>query len=251
MARKLSESYSRTYFDLLDALRQPGCAVCRLVNDAVRQHVDMFVYENINNLARREEIRAARGYCSVHTSLFTNAHGRLLSLATLEQDVLKNVLREIAAVIGDREDGKPDLLSGLSSFFSGARGGVRGVAQSIREALLPRRSCPLCDYERSQEGVMLGTLLQFIEDPDMAAAFERSSALCLPHFYAALGMPGKLDRVIEVEYTMLTELKGQIDQYVHKRNAAYEDEEIGEEADSPLRAARILAGRVVHTDGRF
>ncbi|MCL5998324.1 MAG: DUF6062 family protein [Chloroflexi bacterium] len=241
MPKKLSDSYSRTYFDLLEALRQPGCAVCRLVNDAVRQHIDIFIYENINNLARRDEIRASRGFCSVHTSLFMSGYGRLLSLATLEQDIMHNVLREIGDVID-----KPDLFK-KSNLFSR----TNAFAQAIRDALLPRRSCPLCLYERDQETVVLGTLIQFIEDPDMRRALENSAGLCLPHFHMALGMPGKLDKIIEVEHTMLKQLKSDIDDYVHKRNPAYEDEQMGREADAPTRAAHILASRVAHADGRF
>src|SRR5512133_870284 len=97
---KPDTAYSRTYYDLLEALPQPDCVVCRMVDAAVRQYIDMFIYENITNLARREEIRLARGFCSAHTTMFMAGYGRLFSMATLEQDVLNDVLRQIDRALG-------------------------------------------------------------------------------------------------------------------------------------------------------
>ncbi len=238
--------YSRTYYDLLEALPQADCVVCRLVDVAVRQHIDMFVYENITNLARREEIRLAHGYCSVHTTIFMNGYGRLLSLATVEQDILANVLRRVDHALSNPAKGG-SLVGGL----------LHTMNKAIRGALLPSRACPLCDYERSQEKVILGTLVQFIDDPAMAAAFERASLLCLPHYYVALGLRGipgiggKLDKVIARQQQGLKALKAEVDEYVRKRNTLYQDEEMIHEADAPTRAAKIIGGRIVHTDGRW
>ena len=239
-------AYSRTYYDLLEVLPQPDCFVCRLIDAAVRQYIDMFIYENITNLARREEIRLARGFCTTHTTLFMGGYGRLLSLAMLEQDVMNDVLRQIDSALDNPVSGTA-LLSGL----------LRSTPKAIREAILPRRPCPLCDYENSQEIVMLGTLLQFIDDPAMADAFERSSILCLPHYYVALGLRGipgvvgRLDRLIVRQQQGLKRLKQDIDEYIRKRNTLHSDEEMTQEADAPTRAAKVIAGRIVHTDGRW
>ncbi len=243
---KPATAYSRTYYDLLEALPQPDCFVCRLVDAAVRQYIDMFIYENITNLARREEIRLARGYCSAHMVMFMGGYGRLLSLAMLEQDVMNDVLRQIDRALGGPVTGGP-LLAGL----------LHRAGKAIREAVLPSRPCPLCDYEKSQERVMLGTLLQFIDDPAMAAAFEQASILCLPHYYVALGLRGipglaaRLERLIAKQQQGLRQLKLDIDEYIRKRNTLYRDEEKAQEADAPTRAAKVIAGRVIHTDGRW
>lgn len=239
-------AYSRTYYDLLEALPQPDCFVCRLVDAAVRQYIDIFIYENITNLARREEIRLARGFCSAHMAMFMGGYGRLLSLAMLEQDVTNDVLRQIDRAMTNPLTGGMHLGTWLHS-----------ADKSIREAILPGRPCPLCDYEKSQERVMLGTLLQFIDDPAMAEAFEHASILCLPHYYTALGMHGipglthRLEKLIAKEQQGLKQLKLDIDEYIRKRNTLYRDEEKAQEADAPTRAARVISGRIVHTDGRW
>jgi hypothetical protein len=238
--------YSRTYYEMLEALPQPDCVVCRLVDEALQQHIDMFVYENITNLARREEIRLAHGYCSVHTTVFMNGYGRLLSLATIEQDILANVLRRINHATSNPAKGG-SLLGEL----------LHTMSNAIRGALLPSRPCPLCEYERSQEKVILGTLVQYIDDPAMAAAFDKASLLCLPHYYVALGLrgipglAGKLDKIITRQQQGLLQLKADVDEYVRKRNTLHQDEEMTRELDAPTRAARIIGGRIVHTDGRW
>ena len=238
------DKHSRTYFDLLEAFRQPDCAVCRLVNSALLQYIDMFIYENINNIARRAEIRTSRGFCSIHTNAFMSGYGRLLSLATLEQDVLNDVLRQINLALDKPAFSLARKPGALRAFF-------RTASQSIRAVIKPQRVCPLCEYELSQEKVMLGTLLQFIGDRDMSAAWQASEGLCLPHYYMALGMPGQHDQIIAVEQRVLKEIKHQIDEYVHKRHPEYGDEQMGVEASSPPRAAKLLSGRIVHQDGRY
>ena len=234
------EKYSRTYFDLLSALRQPDCAVCRLVGDAALRYVDILIYENITNIARRRDIREARGFCSPHTSMFMSGFGRLLSMATLEQDILNDVLRNLRGAPA----GRPKAFSIIGALF-------RRTKHSVRAAILPARQCPICEYEHSQERVMLGTLIQFIDNGEMREALEASAALCLPHYTMALGMRGNLAPIIKKEEVVLKQVKRDVDAYVHKRNPAYSHEEMGEEIDVPARAARLISGRILHRDGRW
>jgi hypothetical protein len=110
----------------------------------------------------------------------------------------------------------------------------------------------LCDYERSQERVMLGTLIQFIEESDIRTAFEASDGLCLPHYHMGLGMPGRHERIIKVQQAMLAKTKADIDEYVRKRNPLYRDQEMDDdEAAAPTRAAMLISGRIIHNDGRW
>ncbi len=235
---------SRTYFDLVESLGQPDCAVCRIVNQAVRQHVDIFLYEQITIVERRAEIRAARGFCSIHGAMLISGHGRVLGAATLQHDILNDVLRQM-----DRALATPAALVRRSLPF-----GLRGMLKAVAHAVRPRRICPLCEYERRQEGLVLRALVNEINDPAVRAAFERSAGLCLPHFQMAVGMhdlpAGLRLRLTELEQPILAKLKAELAEYMHKRNASYETAPMGEEADAPLRATRLVSGRVVHSDGR-
>lgn len=243
--RQAGGDYRTTLTDLIEALGQPDCAVCRLVNQAVRQHVDVFLYEQMLVIERRDEIRAARGFCSIHAAMLVGGHGRMLGAATLHQDILNDVVRQI-----DRAMNAP--ASALKRAFPiGLRAMLRGVMQAVR----PRRMCPLCEYERRQEGVTLRALINDINDPALREAFERSSGLCLPHFQMAVSLPdapaGNQARLVELERAILAGLKAELDEYLSRRNASRSGEPMGAEADAPLRAARLVSGRVVHSDGRM
>ncbi|MCS7060112.1 MAG: DUF6062 family protein [Anaerolineae bacterium] len=242
--------YRTTYTDLLQALTQPDCAVCRLVNQAVRQHVDVFLYEQLLVLERRAEIRAARGFCSIHSAMLIAGHGRMLGAATLYQDVLNDVMRQLEGAVRTVSPGAAP--SRLQRMFSiGWRGILRKVARIVR----PQRACPLCEYERRQETVVLRALLNDIYDPILGAAFERSAGLCLPHFQMALLLPDVATdhqlRLVELERGILSTLKAELEAYIAKRNAGREAEPMGAEATAPARAGRLLAGRIVHSDGRL
>ncbi len=238
------QDYRTTYTDLLHALNQPDCPVCRLVNQAVRQHVDVFLYEQLLVVERRDEIRAARGFCSIHGAMLVGGHGRMLGAATLHQDILNDVVRQI-----DRAMRPP--MSALKRAFAL---GLRAMLHNVMRAVRPRRMCPLCEYERRQEGIVLRALVNDINDPALRSAFERSAGLCLPHLQMAVVLPdvppGNQARLVELERAILAGLKAELDEYLSARNASYEGGAMGAEADAPLRAVRLVSGRVVHSDGR-
>jgi threonine dehydratase len=51
---------SGTFFELIEAMGEPGCPVCRLVDKSVRSRIDAYFYEQLNIIERRAEIREAR-----------------------------------------------------------------------------------------------------------------------------------------------------------------------------------------------
>ena len=233
-----------TYHELLSTLKQPGCAVCRLVDTAVRQRIDAFLYEQITVIERRTEIREARGFCSAHGTLL-NGVGYMLGNAILQQDVLNDVLREISKALP------------RSAALRGKVGwGLMRGANAVANALKPKRECVLCEYERDRETIDLRALVNDLHEPEMRAAFEKSSGLCLTHFRVALGLSDikseNLPVLIEIETAILSKLKAEVDEFLHKSNASFgfTQADMGNEADAPLRALKIVSGRVIHTDGR-
>jgi hypothetical protein len=243
--KAIAQTKNNTYFELIEAMQQPGCPVCRRVDVSVRQYVDVFFYENITNVERRGEIRAARGYCSVHGAMLAG-HSRMLGTAIIQHDVLNDVLRGIDKVLpnDERERTRDDAKSKGST--------LRLLPSRLRNGLLsavrPRRNCPLCDYERDQEHILLRTLINEMHEPPMRAAFERSSGLCLPHFQIALQSSGVnedgLRIVARIERNLLESLKAELDEYLKRSNGSYEYEGMGKEADAPGRAVKTVSGRV-------
>ncbi len=161
---------SSAYYELIEAMSHPGCPICQMVDRAVRQYVDAFFYENINNIARRAEIREARGYCSVHGALLAG-HARALGTAILQHDVINDVLREInrALPLHPSEHAtlrRPQPLDDLTSV---------PMRRAMLDAVKPKRMCPLCEYESDQERMLLRALVDDIDDEGLQRAFERSA----------------------------------------------------------------------------
>ncbi|MCS6849076.1 MAG: DUF6062 family protein [Anaerolineae bacterium] len=229
---------SSAYYELIEAMSQPGCPICRLVDRAVRQYVDVFFYESVTNVERRAEIREARGYCSVHGALLAG-HARMLGIAIIQHDVINDVLREVNRILPEaRAQRRPlDQLTGAP------------MRRAILGAVKPKRACPLCEYERDQEGMLLHALAGEIQDEAMHHAFARSSGLCLPHLQALLQLRGvashHLRLLLQIERDILTALKAELEEYLAKSNGSYDYAGMGREADSPLRAVKLVSGRVI------
>ncbi len=224
-------SKSSLYFDLIEALRGQDCAVCRLVDRDVRQYIDGLFYESLTIVERRAEIRAARGFCSMHGGILAG-NARMLGIAIIHQDVINDVLRGIPA----GETGNP-----LKTLF--ARAGNR-----VAEAVRPRRECTLCGHERHQERIVLELLLKHVREPEMRDAVGASGGLCLPHLEVAALLravpPGAFDALITLQRARLETLRGELERFIHKSNGSYERGAMGAEADAPARAARLVSGRV-------
>ena len=240
----------QAYPAVLEAMAQPDCAACRLVDAAVRQRIDAFLYEQIVVVERRAEIRAARGFCSVHSTMLNNV-GYMQGNAILQHDVLNDVLREISKVVPDVAH--PD--ANKRNFKQIAQG-LFNRAGAVVNAIKPRRMCVLCEYERDREAIYLRVLINHLHEPEFRAAFAASSGVCLPHFRVALELNevrnDNVPAFIEIETAILSALKAELDEYLHKSNGSfgYTQGEMGDEADAPLRALKLVSGRVIHTDGR-
>ncbi len=235
---------SSAYYELIEAMSHPGCPICQMVDRAVRQYVDAFFYENINNIARRAEIREARGYCSVHGALLAG-HARALGTAIIQHDVINDVLREInrALPLHPSEHAtlrRPQPLDDLTSV---------PMRRAMLDAVKPKRMCPLCEYESDQERMLLRALVDDIDDEGLQRAFERSSGLCLPHLQTLLQLrgvkPHHLRLLVQIERDILMALKEDLEEYLAKSNASYAHKSMGREADAPLRAVKIVSGRVL------
>ena len=244
-----------TYHELLATLKQPGCAVCRSVDAAVRQRIDAFLYEQITVIERRTEIREARGFCSAHGTLL-NGVGYMLGNAILQQDVLNDVLREIGKVLPSNKHEETSAQSRKNRSIKNLAQGLFNKAGAIANAIKPKRECVLCEYERDREAIFLRTLVNNLHEPELRAAFEASGGLCLPHFRVVLGLNEikgeNLPVLIEIEIAILSALKAEVDEFLHKSNASFgfTQADMGSEADAPLRALMMVSGRVIHTDGR-
>lgn len=135
------------FFRLLDAARQPGCALCRLIATRTRRHIESILYECVNDVGFRDEWRAARGYCHRHAWILAE-FGDALGIGILYEDLLKS---HGAALLTD-------------------------VAQ---------HRCPLCAHEKRDLADWLAQIERDWADEELRAAFLAGEGLCAPHLRVA------------------------------------------------------------------
>src|SRR5262245_53249337 len=168
------------FFDLVEACREPGCPICRLLERAARSDLDALIYERVNDLETRRALRASWGLCNWHTWLLPEIHSSASGAAIVYADVLR--------VCIDRMRQHDRVRSRVAAFLDRLGLGRAWARYRSRVVALydARPACPVCARGAAAESGYLDTLLALLSDPQLAAAYEQSHGLCLPHLLRAI-----------------------------------------------------------------
>ncbi len=144
----------RQYFEVRDALRQPGCPVCRLALGAVWRYLDALAYENVNDYTVREQLRRSWGFCNRHAWQYLEDVRDLLGTAIIYRDLIRS---------------------------NGPTAGRPG-------GLTPRAECPVCAVRDRTARHALETLVRYRDDAEIADGLAASDGLCAHHAARALSL---------------------------------------------------------------
>jgi hypothetical protein len=224
------------YFDLIETLPQPGCAVCNLLVRDVEHYLDSFLYEYVNDPASHLAFREGRGLCNKHGWQLRNFTENALGIA-----ILYNAALDEALTLIKQPPGSVMSPTGLARLIgvSAGRGGA-----ALADRLEPTRSCPVCESFRESEERYIQILGEHLDDARVQEAYQNSVGLCLPHFRQALRAirdAGALEWLITAQREIWGRLKAELEDFIRKNNQ-YVAEPIGAERDSWLRAIGRLSG---------
>lgn len=217
------------YYDLLETLPLPGCAVCNLCERDVNRFLDSHLYEYVNAPDTHVAMRASRFLCNQHTHQLVHYGASVLGIAILESSVLWELLRIAESPAG-----------------GGAFARLRGASHSAADRLEPTGTCMACDVLTRAEKDHIRVLAEQVLDTRIAEAYRHSAGLCLPHFRLALrAAPGtaQQERLMETQLAIWRDLKAELDTFASKYDINHAHEAMGEEGDSWRRALELLAGR--------
>ncbi len=226
------------YFQLVGACDQPGCPVCRCLQDSTFRSLDALLYEQVNDPGTRALLDRSWGFCAWHAWLATEIKNAALGLAIIYRDLLDQCHTRLSA--SQRQLADSPRSTGWRRFFR------RWQPVALARARLSRTRCLLCEsLARAEQGYLL-TLLEYVEDPDFDRAYARSTGICLPHLTMALdrhpahaGAAPLLARTRRKLERLREELRGFIDKHDYRRHAPYTEEE----AASWTNAIALLVGR--------
>lgn len=207
------------FFQLRDALQEPGCPVCRLAEDAVRSYQRSLLYENVNDSGARAEIAASSGFCHEHAWHLVE-YRDVLGVAILHRDLVARFRRELATFQ------KPD---------TAELGGRR------------RPPCPACRVRDEAGSTAITTLTSSFRDPELRKLFDSSDGLCRRHFARASAASRDCREDLErAQRACLDRLIHQLDELIRKHDYRFRHEPVGKERGAWLRAIAAISGADIY-----
>ncbi len=266
--KKLAEKISRpregaegsillVYLELKEALAQPGCPLCRLVERTERRYLSSFLHENVLDVGLREALRAARGFCPRHTRMLyeieQDEYHDHMGTAIVHEDLLGRVVAVLERYLGgDGTSGEPGgrQQRGSGQWWLPFRRPAAHRGGELVAAFTPAGVCPACAHVASMEEIYVHEVVVHLEDEDFLARLRGSPGLCLPHFLkvvqAAAGpapaTEGRLQALIEIQLDQARQLRTELGEYLRKHSYEYAHEPKGAETTSPRRAVEKMVG---------
>lgn len=216
------------YYNLSDALHQPGCAFCRLIRETEHRYIEQLLYGDVTDVELRHRLRAARGFCAHHAA-YLHSLSRALGVAIIYQDLLQTLLRR------------------SSEYPKGRRTGAK-----LARSLEAQEECPACWACRMAEEVYIGTLIEHLDEEEFLDLLAQASPICLPHLLQILRAnpsPSRLERLLRIQRSHWQSLVDELGEFIRKNDHRFIGEEFGNERDSWRRAVDLLAGRIGGEEG--
>jgi hypothetical protein len=225
--------------ELLAALGQPGCALCRLLDGHADRLINAILFEMVNDVKMRDEVNAARGLCRRHAPLLVRT-GSALGAATMMQGVVKVLLREL-------DGGEATPGSRLRALLRGGEGDAP-AAEGLAASLAPQAPCPVCAYEATYTTHYAQTLLRHAKPGSaLLAAYEGSDGLCVSHFrdVLAAAAPGPAPTpLLAAQRAIWSRLNDELEEFLRKSDYRFQKEPFGAERDSWQRAISAVSGQL-------
>lgn len=227
-----------TYYALLEACAQPGCPVCRLVQDSVKRYLENLFYENVNDSTIRHHLRNSLGFCNEHAWLLLNSRiGDALGMAIIYHDVLGRLLKRFPK--------QPPQASLNDQPWRRLSTDLRKLIEAIIKLLSPGQRCPACEQQEASTRMIVEVLGESLTDPAFIGALKASDGLCVPHLKQALKQiedPAALTVLFAESYTKLEHMHGELAEFIRKSDYRFREEELGPEGDSWKRVVYLITG---------
>jgi hypothetical protein len=234
-------AFALSITNLLDAMQQPGCPICRLFRQASRRAVESFLWENVNEPDVRQGIIDSYGFCSPHTRMMA-AQELYTSSIALGTNIIYEHLGRITAreleqlrSAGGSSEGM-DLGDRLRGWLKNLGLPVKGAKQ-----LQPRGICPVCEVGNNAALNSLHVLCEeIISQNDVREKYLASDGVCLNHMRAAIELhsrrfPGGVRVLIDDTVERLNSQSASMKEYIRKSNWTYRDEKATEAEDTAWR----------------
>ena len=231
---------SSTAYDLLQACHKPGCPACRVEQGAVERYISNLFYESVNDIQIRERLRSSLGFCREHARLAVdNNLGNALGFAIIYQDVINNILKQL------KSDAELPHTRRWSTLLQRVPEQIGEIVQRVLYALTPQKHCVACQQRERTLHLIISSLMESLQEPEMREALRTSDGLCIPHLkkaFEAVTDPDVCDVLLSIQREKLESLRAELAEFIRKNDYRFTEEGIGAEGDSWRRAIGRLTG---------
>jgi hypothetical protein len=228
--------YTQSYYDMLEALPKPGCAICNLLLVHTHRYIDAILYECVLDPDIQTAFRARRGLCNEHSWYLTRFKGVQLGVAILYEAALEEIVQLI-----EQNGIEPVIRSTVERFL----GPNNRHGAALGERLAPHTTCFVCKSVALAEQRYVEVITRHITDAPLCEAYRNSEGLCLPHFRQVLAQVHHSDHlktIVSIQKSIWLKLKTELSELIRKHSYEYAHEPMGDEMNSWLRAIARLAG---------
>lgn len=243
-----SKPSSYSYFELLDACREPACPVCRLGEASANRHLTNLIYDGVNDIPSRALLRDSYGYCHEHAWLLPEAgESAPLGIAIIHRDVLNTLRKQLDETQFDQEQQGSSLRSLISQRLNPPTMPAAATARYLPATAV----CPACTQRSEAEQLALSSLLEALDKHDQAMqdALGASDGLCLAHLRAAFEQarkPATFELLLAITKAQLAALINDLDEFIRKNDHRFRGEKITlVEAESWRRALERVSGKAI------
>jgi hypothetical protein len=228
--------------DLKQALRQPGCPLCRVLRDADLRYLRVFLREGKDDGRMLLRLLASWGLCARHAGGLVRLepvdHGDGLGTGTLYDWLLHYARRRL-------EDFRHSLAAHDDPATARRRRPSRRTIDRALARLRRTGRCPACEAQRQYAAYVMAEFAKTValgeELPEIRDMYLAGDGLCLPHWRAVeelLSSPDARALVAEKQREMVASLKAALEADLARGVGAEPGE--GETGDPPAYA-RALA----------
>lgn len=221
---------------LEDALKKPGCPICRLGQRAASSYLDNLFYENVNDVSARVSLGASLGLCSQHADEAARL-GDALGIGIIYEDLVRIVGERLSRLLDETASGV------RNTWWQGRLRFAKSRENPLLRPLHPQSPCPACDSRDAAEERYSWALLKYLQA--ILPALGASDGLCLRHLAACLeeeGFDADKARLLEMEKVKLESLRSDLQELMRKFDYRFSHEPKGREAGSWRKAMAKISG---------
>lgn len=217
-------------YDLVAALRESGCPLCRVLSAAEVRAMDTFIHERGQAAEALTTFCEQGGFCRSHAWLFHRRSALSLTGVPVAQAYEALLRRDIAHLERLALDLPPE-----------RRGRIR------RRSLLGRRECPACERGELRLSAKASAFVAALNETAVRDAYGRSDGLCVQHL-DVVGAEA-LARDSEVAGFLIQDLRRRLEvlesrlsDYERTRDYRYRAERTEADADAWTDVVRTYVG---------